>query len=295
MRFPAARPNVPAALAAALVALYGAAAGAQTSETVARADGSRAGACERSEEGGWSDDRGYACERRTITLSPRRELRLEAGPNGGARVRGSDSVRAPVVTAVVQAHARTDEDAARLAAAVNLRDDGGTLTADGPDGDAFGDRRAGWSVSWRVEVPRRTDLDVRANNGGVHVARVGGRIRLHSNNGGVSLDSVGGDVEAHTNNGGARATLAGRAWDAAGQADAHLDLHSNNGGATLRLPAGYAARVSVGTNNGSLAVDFPVTVQGRLDPRRLELTLGGGGAPIRVTTNNGGARLGRAE
>jgi hypothetical protein len=38
-----------------------------------------------------------------------------------------------------------------------------------------------------------------------------------------------------------------------------------------------------------------VTVQGRVDPRRLEVTLGGGGAPIRVTTNNGGARLGRVE
>jgi hypothetical protein len=90
------------------------------------------------------------------------------------------------------------------------------------------------------------------------------------------------------------ATLAGRAWDGAGLAGAGLALHSNNGGATLRVPEGYSARVSVGTNNGGLAVEFPVTVQGRVDPRRLELTLGAGGAPVRVTTNNGGARIGRA-
>jgi hypothetical protein len=50
----------------------------------------------------------------------------------------------------------------------------------------------------------------------------------------------------------------------------------------------------VGTNNGGLAVEFPITVRGRVDPRRLELTLGAGGAPVRVTTNNGGARIGRA-
>jgi hypothetical protein len=269
--------------------------------TVARADGSRAGACESRDERGWGDDdRGRACERRTLALSPRAALRIDAGSNGGAAVGGADSVRAPAVVAVVTAGARTDAEAARIAALVELVDDGGTLRARGPEqrGDG-GDRgyrdRTWWAVSWRVVVPRRTDVEVRTNNGGARVARVTGRLRLETNNGGVTLDSVGGAVRAHSNNGGVRATLAGRGWEGGGLADAGLDLHSNNGGAVLRVPADYAARVSVGTNNGSLAVEFPVTVQGRVDPRRIELTLGGGGAPIRVTTNNGGARLGRVE
>jgi DUF4097 and DUF4098 domain-containing protein YvlB len=150
-------------------------------------------------------------------------------------------------------------------------------------------------VSWRIAVPRRTDLDVRTSNGGAGAAGVVGRLRLATSNGGITLDSVGGDVVARSSNGGVHATLAGRAWEGGGLADAGLDLHSSNGGAVLRVPAGYSARVTVGTNNGRLAVDFPVTVQGRLDPRRLELTLGRGGAPVRVTTSNGGARLARVE
>jgi len=284
------------ALAAAVLTLGSAPAGAQDAATVARPDGSRAGACEERDERRWDDDRrGFACERRTLTLSPRRTLRLDAGANGGAMVRGADSVRAPLVTAVVTARARTDAEAARLAAAVRLVDDAGTLRAEGLRGRDVDDDRAWWSVSWRVEVPRRTDLDVQTNNGGLRVAGLLGRLRLETNNGGVTLDSVGGDVVARTNNGGARATLAGRAWDAAGLPNAGLDLRSNNGGAVLRVPADYSAQVSVGTNNGGLAVDFPVTVQGRVNPRRLELTLGAGGAPVRVSTNNGGARLGRVE
>jgi hypothetical protein len=287
------------ALAAALLAAA-APARAQDAATVARPDGSRAGACESRDEGDnwWSGRRrGHACERRTLALRPRALVRLDAGPNGGATVRAADTARAPLVVAVVTARARTDAEAARLAAQVRLVDGpDGTLRAEGPRRDADGDDddRSSWSVSWRVTVPRRTDLDVRAVNGGVRVAGVVGRLRLESNNGGMRLDSVGGAVEAHTNNGGAVATLVGRAWEGAGLADAGLDLHSNNGGATLRVPDGYSARVSVGTNNGGLAVEFPITVQGRVDPRRLELTLGAGGAPVRVTTNNGGARIGRA-
>jgi hypothetical protein len=291
-------PLAAAAPLAAALAAQGAPQGAPGG-TVAQADGSRAGACESRDERGWGDDgRGHACERRTLTLSRRAALRLEAGPNGGATVRGSDAVRAPHVVAVVKAGARTDAEAERIAAGVELVDDGGTLRARGPHWrDREGDRRDRfwWSVEWRVEVPRRTDLDVRTNNGGAHVAGVVGRLRLETNNGGVTVDSVGGAVTARSNNGGVHVTLAGREWEGGGLAGAGLEAHSNNGGAELRVPEGYAARVSVGTNNGPLAVEFPVTVQGRLDPRRIEIALGGGGAPVRVTTNNGAARLGRVE
>jgi hypothetical protein len=123
---------------------------------------------------------------------------------------------------------------------------------------------------------------------------VTGRLRLDAHNGGVTLEGVGGDVVAHANNGGVRATLTGRAWDAGGLADAGLQLDANNGGAVLRVPDGYAARVHLAANNGTVATDFPVTVQGRLNPRELDVALGGGGAPLRVFSNNGGARLARA-
>ncbi len=37
-------------------------------------------------------------------------------------------------------------------------------------------------------------------------------------------------------------------------------------------------------------IDFPLTVQGRID-REINANLGAGGAPIRVTTHNGGVKI----
>ena len=36
-----------------------------------------------------------------------------------------------------------------------------------------------------------------------------------------------------------------------------------------------------------MEVNFPITIQGRLDPRHLDIDLGSGGATVRVTTVNG--------
>jgi len=44
--------------------------------------------------------------------------------------------------------------------------------------------------------------------------------------------------------------------------------------------------------NGSVSVDFPVTVQGRLS-KQIALNLGSGGATVKATTTNGGVRLKR--
>ena len=59
-----------------------------------------------------------------------------------------------------------------------------------------------------------------------------------------------------------------------------------------RLPsesmvAGWAER----TVNGSIQTDLPITVQGRLTPRRLEGRIGQGGRDRRVETVNGVIRI----
>ena len=45
------------------------------------------------------------------------------------------------------------------------------------------------------------------------------------------------------------------------------------------------------TVNGSVQSDFPVTIQGRLNPRKLNATLGKGGQRIEMKTVNGDVRL----
>jgi len=82
--------------------------------------------------------------------------------------------------------------------------------------------------------------------------------------------------------------LAGDRWD--GET---LDVRTMNGGVNMSVPENYSAHLQTGTVNGSITVDFPVTVQGRLT-KELSLNLGSGGASVKAMTTNGGVRVKRA-
>jgi DUF4097 and DUF4098 domain-containing protein YvlB len=69
-----------------------------------------------------------------------------------------------------------------------------------------------------------------------------------------------------------------------------LDVETSNGGVKLRIPEQYSARLEAGTINGGISVDFPITMQGRID-REIVATIGAGGPVIRVRTNNGGVKV----
>ncbi|MGQ0732762.1 MAG: DUF4097 family beta strand repeat-containing protein [Acidobacteriota bacterium] len=228
------------------------------------------------------DDEYYRhCEVRESTL-PAGPLTVDATPNGGIRVEGSDRSDIRLV-AVVTAHAREESAAKQLASGVQIQSGSGRVSASGPSTG----RREWWSVSFRLYVPRRNDLDLTARNGGISVMTVEGRIRFDTTNGGVTLRDLGGDVSGRTRNGGLTVMLGGNRWNGTG-----LDVETTNGGVTLSIPKGYNADLTTGTVNGSFRTDVPMTVQGELSPRRgLSTTLGSGGPPVRVRTTNGGLRI----
>lgn len=232
-------------------------------------------------EGG-NSDRERACEVRTRTLPATGALEVDAGRNGGIEVTAWDGSGVQVV-ARVRATARTARGAETLLDEVQLLVDGDRLSVRGPRTE----RREGWHVNWEVRVPRTYDLRLDATNGGLSVAGVSGSMDLRTTNGGLRLEDVGGDVRGRTVNGGVRMTLGGRSWQGPG-----LDVETTNGGIDLRVPEGYSADLETATTNGGFELDFPVTLQGRIG-RRLETTLGSGGPPLRLTTTNGGVRVGR--
>jgi len=141
-------------------------------------------------------------------------------------------------------------------------------------------------VSYTVWVPRRFDLRLEAHNGGIGVNGVIGNLELNTQNGSVSLTDVGGDVRARTLNGSVNVELGGSKWDGRG-----LDAETQNGSVRLGIPASYAATVETGTVNGRVNTDFPVTLVGRINNRRMTLPLNGGGTPIHVETVNGSVSL----
>ncbi|HYE57271.1 MAG TPA: DUF4097 family beta strand repeat-containing protein [Rhodothermales bacterium] len=238
----------------------------------------------RREQNSYNNGRRYErhCEVRTYDLGRVSSFTVDAGSNGGIKVIAWDRPTAEL-HARVTAQARTEEEARRLADGVEIRT-GGTIRADIPD-----DREDNeWaSVSYELRVPRSSDLDLEANNGGIAIEGVTGRIRFETSNGGVALTDVGGDVEGRTSNGGLNVALSGERWEGEG-----LNVRTSNGGVRLSVPEGFGADLEVGTTNGQIDLGFPVTVEGRIG-RRVQTTLGRGGPPVRVITTNGGVILRR--
>lgn len=229
---------------------------------------------------GYDRDRARHCEIRENTVAGVNPLDIDAGRNGGIRVRGWD--RGDVlVRSRIQAQARTDADARRLAAGVRVDTGGGRVRADGPDTG----RDESWSVSFEVNAPRAAMLTLNTNNGGIAIDDFRGAARFHARNGGLTLFNVGGDIKGETTNGGVTVDLNGDHWDGAG-----LDVETRNGGIRMTLPKGFSAQLETGTTHGGISVDFPVTVQGTIRSR-LETTLGSGGPKIRAITTNGGVSI----
>jgi len=203
------------------------------------------------------DDYYQHCEVRDSSM-PAGPLNVDAGQNGGISVEAWDrnEIR---VRAIVRANARGDGRAKEIANQVQIQSGSGRVYATGPDLE----RREWWSVSYRINVPRKNDLDLSAVNGGITIAGVSGNLRFDTTNGGVKLTDVGGRVNGETRNGGLNVTLAGTRWEGEG-----LDVETSNGGVTLAIPDGYNAELETRTVNGGLRIDFPITIQGELSGRR---------------------------
>ncbi|MCC6327968.1 MAG: hypothetical protein IT174_05590 [Acidobacteria bacterium] len=221
---------------------------------------------------------------REIPVPSTGTLNIDGGRNGGIKVIGGNRTDV-LIRACVQAWAATSEAARAAVSAIRINT-GGIIKADGPE--------EGWSVSYEAHVPQNTNLKLTAHNGGISIKSVEGSLEFETTNGGVSLANVAGDVRGKTTNGGVNVALSGNSWRGTG-----LDVATTNGGVNLTVPQGYAANIETGTVNGGFKSDIPelnVTTENVLGGYRksveIRTAINGGGAPIRVTTRNGGVRIG---
>lgn len=232
-----------------------------------------------------------ACDVREYTLSSA-SVSVDAGKNGGVRVIGG-SRSDTLVRARVVAYADTQADADALVKQVQVSTEGGKVTASGLERQSERERgrgrdaRRGWHVSFEVWTPSKANVSARTTNGGISIADVTGTVGFDAVNGGVTLSRVAGDVRGQTVNGGVNVVLSGDRWEGSG-----LEARTTNGGVKVKVPDSYSCQLSVATVNGGIRTDFPLTVQGRLG-KNIELPLGSGGAPVRISTTNGGVHLTR--
>ena len=141
------------------------------------------------------------------------------------------------------------------------------------------------TVEFRVRVPAGVKIAAFGVNGEVRVDGVAGEVDAGSVNGNVYVATTRGPVNAGTVNGSVRASM--------GRFDLRSDLRfsSVNGTVVAEFADDIDADVELSTVNGRFLTDFPVTISGRIDPRRLRASIGKGGPSVRLTTVNGNVEL----
>jgi hypothetical protein len=234
--------------------------------------------------GGGDRDRARHCEIREQSLPSIGRLTIDAGPNGGASVKGW--MRGDVlVRARVEASGDTEGDAANLVSRVMVDSSGGQVHATGPESG----NNSWWSVSYEIFVPQMSDVSLKTRNGGLNISDIRGQIQFDAVNGGVNLKRVAGEVTGATVNGGINVELSGTMLDAR-----QMELSTHNGGVTVAMPAQYSARVQAETGMGRISSDFPLPPNAARSGK-LEFAIGAGGPPIHITTGNGGIHLKKVE
>lgn len=233
---------------------------------------------------GYGSGQEVACEVREVLL-PAGSLGV-TGQNGGIKVRQWDRPDV-LVRARVVGRARTDGEAQRLVDATTLDVDGRDVRARAPGGN----RGSQVSVGYEVFAPRRTDLALQTQNGGVSVEGIEGRLDARTQNGGVALRDVAGSVHARTQNGGISVDLGGPGWRGSG-----LDVATTNGGITITVPRGYSADLSAETQTGRIStpgLDLRAErrERGRYVGDRVEARIGDGGPRLSAATTNGGITI----
>ncbi|MBI5086948.1 MAG: hypothetical protein HZB13_20410 [Acidobacteria bacterium] len=236
---------------------------------------------------GGGERQNRVCEMRESSVALTGKLDVDAAPNGGITVNAWEKNEI-LVRARVEAWGDSEAEAKQRLGEVKVLTDGGKVKSDGPrsqPGGKWGQQK--WSVSYEIFTPTKIDLGLRSVNGGLHINNVSGNLKFETVNGGVTLAGVNGTVKGETVNGGVNVDIAGSRWEGTG-----LEVGTVNGGVTISVPASFAANVSASTVNGGLSADFEgAVVEGKWGPKKVEFKAGGGGAPVKVSTVNGGVRI----
>lgn len=233
----------------------------------------------------WSSDNKVSSrDLREMTVTAGGALSVDGGKNGGISVTGEN--RSDIlVRACVQAWGTTAEAAQAIVKGIKINTTG-TVKAESA-------AEENWGVSYQILVPRSTDLNLTAHNGGISIRGVEGTLDFRTQNGGLHLSEIAGNVKGRTTNGGVHVELSAGSWKGSG-----LDLETTNGGVHVSVPQNFAAHFETGTVNGGFHSDFaqlelPKSENGerRRPGGRISTDLNGGGAPVRLITTNGGVHI----
>jgi Toastrack DUF4097 len=141
------------------------------------------------------------------------------------------------------------------------------------------------TVRFTVHVPAGVQFVGRTVNGEVEATHLNGDVSLTTVNGSITFSTTGVG-EAKTVNGSIKGEMGRADWTD------RLAMATVNGEIALTLPSTLSTELHAQTLNGSIDSDFPITIS-KIDRRRVDGTIGGGGRTLALESVNGSISLKR--
>jgi hypothetical protein len=206
-------------------------------------------------------------------------------PNGTIRIEAVDGERVDVVAERI-ARASSDEAAKDLLSKMEIAEDisPNRISLDGTHRAGARILHGSRKVNYTVKVPRWAKVAVHTSNGVVDVAGLAGALRVEATNGSVHARGLESSAQVETTNGTARLEFAKIG-------DQGITCETTNGTIVVSVPKDARATVSARVTNGAIRrenLSLEVIEQSQ---RRLDGTLNGGGAEIRLSATNGTIRI----
>lgn len=249
-----------------------------------------AGAQERSTDNSFKWTGGIEAGRSVFVRNLNGAVRVESGTGSEVEVRAEKHWRRgdpKSVTVTATKTAKGDVLVCAIWEKRNTRCDEDGYSSHGGDSWFERDHDNDVSVEFTIRLPKGVKLDASTVNGGLSIEGATAQVKARTVNGSIEAASTSGPVSAKTVNGGIRVK-------AGSIGDGPVEYETVNGGITLELPQGLNANIEMRTVNGSVtSEDFPITVQGRFDRRRISGKIGNGGPELSVSTVNGSITLRR--
>ncbi len=202
-----------------------------------------------------------------IVVPPQTELKSSTG-SGSQTVRGIQG----------------DLDIHSGSGSLNVSDVSSTVRADTGSGSITIDRVKGnvraHTGSGSIHA---TDIaggfEGNTGSGSIHLQQTApGAVRAETGSGDMELSGVRGSLEARAGSGGIRAE---------GDPRGGWLLHTGSGRVRLEIPSDAAFDLDARTSSGSISLQHPVTIQGRITKKEVHGKVRGGGVQVQVQTGSG--------
>jgi DUF4097 and DUF4098 domain-containing protein YvlB len=235
-----------------------------------------------------------------VTGADRNEIKVRARTENGAIRFTSNGMRATLEPASGRGcNDGRFEITVPVGTRVSARSWSGSVSVKGVRGD-LETRTQSADVDLR-DVGR---IDVESLSGDVTIQGVAGESAIHTVSGDIDLGGARGDLEIETVSGDidlrdvvakqirVHTTSGDVSFAGAIQPDGRYEYNTHSGEIRLALPGDVGAQLSIGTFNGGIESDFPITLKADShDNKRLSFTLGQGTARIIVETFSGDITL----